>query len=401
MARRIFITRSNGDRDIDPALVGELLDDIDLALEKDAVVEIPLGSDDHDDSTALQELMSPGKSTVLIAKDDKDTTQVVVSQPSWQELPIFQEGWNKLADRGVQVARLIPIDTPFPDFPSGARVEDRGGNSDDTRSDSPTSAGAETDKTSVDGTAPDEPASPPSKKAQQDNSADKAATKPATESKPDGVAALVTELARARRPLPDFLKKPAASNESFFEKSTTAFLEEEQTLTRSLGWAVAPDAELFLYLDDAARRSVAADILKARAGIPVYEPGLLQKQLDLEDERIAYYTEFVDFVHQFTKDRKRWRALSKVAMRVLTIALIFSAILSLWVIYLASDSKIDGWQAATIIFVLAVVAISPVVLLLLERPLKGIDSFTPPGAPTAQSSTTDTAASSDTSSAKS
>jgi hypothetical protein len=44
-----------------------------------------------------------------------------------------------------------------------------------------------------------------------------------------------------------------------------------------------------------------------------------------------------------------------------------------WLIAIAADKQISGWSLPLAIFALAVFAASPTVLLLRERPLKGID----------------------------
>jgi hypothetical protein len=43
------------------------------------------------------------------------------------------------------------------------------------------------------------------------------------------------------------------------------------------------------------------------------------------------------------------------------------------------SDRIDGYEFGVMLFALAVFAISPAVLLLLERPLAGIDKWTPSG----------------------
>ncbi len=51
----------------------------------------------------------------------------------------------------------------------------------------------------------------------------------------------------------------------------------------------------------------------------------------------------------------------------------------LYAFNLVRDAKLGGAGLALVIFVLALFAISPAVLLLLERPLKGLDSYSPTG----------------------
>ena len=63
--------------------------------------------------------------------------------------------------------------------------------------------------------------------------------------------------------------------------------------------------------------------------------------------------------------------------KILIGTLLASVVLTIGVLYLVSTGAMDGWQAVMVIFVLAVAAVSAAVLLLVERPLAGIDAFQP------------------------
>ncbi|WP_162616312.1 hypothetical protein [Xylanimonas allomyrinae] len=229
-------------------------------------------------------------------------------------------------------------------------------------------------------------------------------------------ADVVKELAQARRPLPATVEEWASDDDDRVARVADAFLAEQELLNRAIGWhtapdgqwleqvpepdrgglaaellrakhvwSAAPDAHLWALVDPAARGALAVQVLRGRAGLaPTAEleathVALERQQVALEEQRVAYFTKVVAYTEEYIEQRKKWRTLATSAPRFLGWGLGLSTALSVATLALVALGELDGWQGALIIFVLAVVAVSPSVLLLLERPLAGVDAFQPPG----------------------
>ncbi|ACZ31865.1 hypothetical protein Xcel_2852 [Xylanimonas cellulosilytica DSM 15894] len=149
--------------------------------------------------------------------------------------------------------------------------------------------------------------------------------------------------------------------------------------------SASPDCGLWDFVPEAERAALATQMLRAEAGLPptpaleAERLALERQRVEFEAQRVAYFATAVAASSEYVEQRKKWKELADTASAVLRWALIASAVLTAGVLLLAGLGKLDGWQSALIIFVLGVVAISPSVLLLLERPLAGVDAFQPPG----------------------
>ncbi len=158
-----------------------------------------------------------------------------------------------------------------------------------------------------------------------------------------------------------------------------------ELLRTRLGWQDSPDAHLIDLLDSGDQKAIAKELLRARAGIPESD-ALAAQRVAFETARVGLFQQAVAAAAEYVEQRKRWRAISKWSVGILIGSLAVSLLLTLRVVELVGAKSIDGWQGVAIIFVLAVVAVSPAVLLLLERPLAGIDAFQPAGPAKAESS---------------
>lgn len=72
-----------------------------------------------------------------------------------------------------------------------------------------------------------------------------------------------------------------------------------------------------------------------------------------------------------------WTKLAKKVPWLLLLTTLIGALLVTACLYLVDRGKLDGWQLVFLIFVLALTAISPATLLLVGRPLAGLDKWTP------------------------
>ena len=99
--------------------------------------------------------------------------------------------------------------------------------------------------------------------------------------------------------------------------------------------------------------------------------------MKFEEQRVKYFEQAVAQAAEYVQQRQKWRTLADYVPKILIGTLLASVVLTIGVLYLVSTGAMDGWQAVMVIFVLAVAAVSPAVLLLVERPLAGIDAFQP------------------------
>jgi hypothetical protein len=169
--------------------------------------------------------------------------------------------------------------------------------------------------------------------------------------------------------------------------------EQRAAYGRSVRWTFAPEAELLGLTPNGERSALAVDLLKVRAGIAAHQIAIAEKEIELQQASVAYAEQDVelrkkaveqqdvvtDILKELLKHFERWRALSVWGVIFLTVALVFSLVLMVWLFILAGDDKISDWALPASIFALALFVISPAVLLLRERPLKGIDEAGWPG----------------------
>ena len=158
-------------------------------------------------------------------------------------------------------------------------------------------------------------------------------------------------------------------------------------------WTFASEAELLGLAPDADRSNLAVDLLKVRAGIAQHQLAAAHKDRDLQQQAVEYAEQDVesrkkvveqqdtvaDILRELLAHMKRWRELSVWGLRILGVELVLSLGFLIWLFILAGADKISDWAFPTAIFALALFVISPVVLLILERPLKGVDEAGWPG----------------------
>lgn len=262
---------------------------------------------------------------------------------------------------------------------------------------------------------PEDPAEPDKDEDKgKDGTGKSAAPEPQPTKARTASAEVIEALAKARRAVPtDARKGPDAGH--LAGQIAAAHLDEQAALNDAMVWQAAPDSVWLAAVPESERAALAAEVLRAervwpaspdshllsqvtdrqtrsqlaqellrvKAGIPA-TAGLRTRQEQLEDQRIAfeqqrtqYFARLVLQADEYIEQRKKWRELADQVPKILRWALIVSAVLTAGVFGLLLAHAIDGWQAVMMIFVLAVAAISPSVLLLVERPLAGIDAFQP------------------------
>jgi hypothetical protein len=188
---------------------------------------------------------------------------------------------------------------------------------------------------------------------------------------------------------------PYSERKALAKTVLTDLYKERSAYGRSVRWTFASDAELLaLAPDDVSRSTLAVDLLKVRAGIADHQLEAAKKQVELQKESVEYAEENVklrkkavqqqdvvtDILKELLAQFERWRLFSWFGVAFLAVGFVFSMALIFWLIKLLRDGKItDWWLLPTAIFGLAIFVISPAVLLLRERPLKGLDEAGWPG----------------------
>ncbi|WP_156750686.1 hypothetical protein [Mycobacterium sp. 852013-50091_SCH5140682] len=133
-------------------------------------------------------------------------------------------------------------------------------------------------------------------------------------------------------------------------------------MNRRENWKVMPEAVL---LDDATTAAIERrDIILSKLGLPA-------------GEHEKFLAQVVEAAKETNNQIKTWRKLAWGAVILLVLGLVAAVFFTYWSFQLVADGKINGYELIAIVFVLALVAISPAVLLLLQRPLKGIDQWAP------------------------
>lgn len=136
--------------------------------------------------------------------------------------------------------------------------------------------------------------------------------------------------------------------------------------------AAAPDkgydAWLFKQLDGEGRSLRAGEILDQRKT-------LSEKQIEFEEQRVLLMKQAVASAIEVNRHLWTWRGLAWCV----PVLLLGTLLATFNIAYRLLDKvqNIDGWQLAALLFVLALVAISPATLLLIGRPLKGLDEWNP------------------------
>jgi uncharacterized membrane protein YhdT len=81
---------------------------------------------------------------------------------------------------------------------------------------------------------------------------------------------------------------------------------------------------------------------------------------------------------EFREQAKKWRTLANWGVGTLVVTSLFAMAMTAYLsTLLGGTTKFPAWAFITAIFVLALFALSPAVLLIIERPLKGIDEWKP------------------------
>lgn len=186
-----------------------------------------------------------------------------------------------------------------------------------------------------------------------------------------GIADLQMSLWRATR---------ESAKESLAEKYFDRAVKRYDVQTKTAAWKVAAEPCLFAELDDVQGTKVKeetaklrADLIRARNGIPT------ELDIELGQKRLAVVDEQLEVSRELRRGMAEWRSLAKKAPKFLLGGLVVGTCLLVAAVALTWKDKINGVELGVVVFTAALFAISPAVLLLIERPLAGLDKYSPSG----------------------
>lgn len=131
------------------------------------------------------------------------------------------------------------------------------------------------------------------------------------------------------------------------------------------------DVFLFGRLQDPLKSSELA------AGILRHKYGLAPGQIEFQTQRVKLMEAAVAASIEVNGHLQSWRRLSYWVAPLLALTTA-AAFFILWrMLKLVEGKQLDGWQLVVLIFVLALMAVSPATLLLIGRPLQGLDAWSP------------------------
>ncbi|HWJ51630.1 MAG TPA: hypothetical protein VNR42_11445 [Solirubrobacteraceae bacterium] len=232
------------------------------------------------------------------------------------------------------------------------------------------------------GTGPSDgpPIKPPGSSA---TTADKTAPAPPTPTDPAATIAAVLPAFPDPAPLWGYVEKAERSN---LARGMISSLHTSRIdFARRSEWVVAPEMVLLDACPRAQREDLAMKMLEVRAAITTADDAarhavanLAKANANLAQERVNLAKTSVELAVETLKHMKKWRRISDYGLWVLGFTTIFSFVAVAYVLaYLAPHGEISDVAIPIIIFVLALFAMSPAVLLLRERPLEGLDKWSP------------------------
>lgn len=137
------------------------------------------------------------------------------------------------------------------------------------------------------------------------------------------------------------------------------------------------DAALFAHLNPADRPDHAKKILEQKHGMTGDQ---VRRELLVDEfqiERVNLMKQAVASAVEINEHLKKWRTLSENVVPFLVWSTAAAAAFVLALFALVFLGRISGWEMAVLVFVFALMAVSPATLLLVGRPLKGLDEWSP------------------------
>ncbi len=157
-------------------------------------------------------------------------------------------------------------------------------------------------------------------------------------------------------------------------------------------WLVAPELTLLERCPEGYRGQLAKELLEvkgelsasgrvkrmAQADFELQRTALAVQEVELAKQRVALAGKGVDLAGETYEHMRKWRKIANWGLGALVATTLFSMVAVGYMLFeLVHGGEVSDVAAPIIIFVLALFAISPAVLLLRERPLEGLDKWFP------------------------
>ncbi len=170
--------------------------------------------------------------------------------------------------------------------------------------------------------------------------------------------------------------------------------DNRAALSERAAWLVSPETVLLDRLCEDKRGGLAEELLRARSKLTEADTrmrgsraDLLAKKVELEAKEVELAGKRVDLAEngvalagEALAHMQKWRSIADWGLAFLVATTVFSMAAAAYVLLkLMPGKEVSDAAAPIIIFVLALFAISPAVLLLRERPLEGLDKWSPGG----------------------
>jgi hypothetical protein len=166
------------------------------------------------------------------------------------------------------------------------------------------------------------------------------------------------------------LDKPdaAAAAKTLIEKATTF----ETDRTARSAWTPTRENALMAHVDPTQRAELAKRLLEESGGIT-------EGHATARAERNLMLKAAVDVTTSINDQLKRWTELSKLVVPLLAAMSLAGILLIVVCLDLLRAGRLNGTEMALLAFVFTLAAVSPATLLLIGRPLKGLDQWSPTG----------------------
>jgi hypothetical protein len=203
---------------------------------------------------------------------------------------------------------------------------------------------------------------------------DKAKSGPETADKAnvvrEGLSAIATD--------PSLWKYVELSDRRELAKSVlTALYAARQSYAERVEWVLAPELPLLSLSPKEHQKALAQRILERREQISTEDRQLLEQDVERKKVGIEGQRKVLAVLDEFLEHARKWRQLANWGIGLLLACVGLAIAMTIYLIVFKSD--VNQWALPAIIFALALFAVSPAVLLLLERPLKGVDEWKPGG----------------------
>lgn len=137
------------------------------------------------------------------------------------------------------------------------------------------------------------------------------------------------------------------------------------------------ETALLAHLEAQQRQDIALQLLQRRGGLSTENVRSEQIGNDFQHERVMLMKQAVAASEETTKHLIEWRKLSHRVVPFLVATTMFGSLLVLVALDLVRQGRLNGLEMALLAFVFALMAISPATLLLIGRPLEGLDKWRP------------------------